>query len=255
MAETATTQTRVTFAAQRRSRLRQVLGRDWRIAFVFILPIIVLMLLFIAWPFLRAIGISMTARSIGRQTRFVGLENYIRLYSDRFYRQAVKNTFIFTGGAILFKSLFGLSAALLLNAQKRFRNLLTGLILLPWIIPSVVQALAWKSIFDPLFGGMNPILMFLGIIKEPLSWLADPNLAMPGVILVNVWADIPFFTVTFWPGCSPSKSSCMRPPGSMAPMPGRDSSTFPCPASATWSLSPCCCRRSGRSTTFRPSTS
>ena len=63
-----------------------------------------------------------------------------------------------------------------------------------------MQALSWKSIFDPLFGGMNPILMFLGIIEKPLSWLADPKLAMPGVILVNVWAGIPFFTVNFLAG-------------------------------------------------------
>jgi multiple sugar transport system permease protein len=183
-------------------RLRRILGRDWRIAIPFIAPIIILMLLFIAWPFIRAIYLSMTARTIAREVRFVGLDNYIRLWADPFYRQAVLNTFVFTIGSISLKLVAGLIAASLLNAirNKTAANILTGLVLLPWIIPSVVQALAWRSIYDPLFGGLNPILLNLGLISQPLSWLADPNLAMPSVIAVNVWAGIPFFTVNIIAG-------------------------------------------------------
>ncbi len=182
------------------TRLRRRLGRDWQIALVFVMPILILLLLFIAWPFIEAIYTSMTVRTVARVNRFVGFRNYIRLLSDPFYLNAVKNTFIFTGGAILFKFIFGLIAASLLNAQKRMRNILTGLVLLPWIVPSVVQALAWRSIYDPLFGGLNPILLGLGLVEQPLSWLADPKLAMPSVIAVNVWAGIPFFTVNFLAG-------------------------------------------------------
>jgi multiple sugar transport system permease protein len=181
---------------------RRLLGRDWRIALPFIAPIVILMLVFIAWPFLQAVYTSMTARSIGREVRFVGLDNYIRLWADPFYRQAVLNTFVFTGGSIILKVIAGLIAASLLNSirNKTLGNVLTGLVLLPWIIPSVVQALAWRSIYDPLFGGLNPILLNLGLIDEPLSWLADPSLAMPSVIAVNVWAGIPFFTVNILAG-------------------------------------------------------
>ncbi len=89
--------------------------------------------------------------------------------------QSVKATFVFTSGSIIFKLIFGLIAALLLHSLKRGRNLITALVLLPWIIPSVVQALAWKSIYDPLFGGLNPMLMGLGLLDKPLSWLADPE--------------------------------------------------------------------------------
>lgn len=181
-------------------RLRKIFGRDWKIAFAFIAPIVILLLLFIAWPFFRAIFISFTARTLARETRFVGLENYIRLYSDPFYIMAVKNTFIFTIASIGFKLGFGLLAALLLHAQKNFRNALIGLVLLPWIVPSVVQALSWKSIYDPLFGGLNPLLMGMGIINSPQAWLSDPNLAMPAIIATNVWAGIPFFVVNFLAG-------------------------------------------------------
>ncbi|MEZ4613750.1 MAG: ABC transporter permease subunit [Caldilineaceae bacterium] len=203
MAQRAETlpQTR-TAQPHRSSTTRRVLGPDWKIALPFILPIIILMTIFIAWPFIRAIFTSMTIRTMARETKFVGLDNYIRLYSDPYYHQAVKATFVFTANAILFKLIFGLIAATLLHPLKRGRNLLTGLVLLPWIIPSVVQALAWKSIYDPLFGSLNPILLATGLIDKPLSWLADPQLAMVSVVVVNVWAGIPFFTVNMLAGMS-----------------------------------------------------
>ena len=184
----------------RRPMMQRVFGRDWQIAFLFIAPIVILMTVFIAWPFFKALYTSMTIRTLARETKFVWFDNYIRLYQDPYYLQAVENTIVFTSGSVFFKLLLGLCAALLLHSQKRWRNLLTGLILLPWIIPSVVQALAWRSILDPLFGGLNPILQALGVITQPLSWLADPKLAMISVIAVNVWAGIPFFTVNMLAG-------------------------------------------------------
>jgi multiple sugar transport system permease protein len=184
----------------KRRTLDQFLGRDWRVALPFILPTIILMVLFIAWPLIEAIVISFTARTIKGEQYFVGFDNYIRLWKDPFYWQAVRTTFIYTGFSILFKFIFGLIAALVINSQVRGRNILTGLILLPWIIPSVVQALTWKSIFDPLFGALNYILLELGIIDQGISWLGNPNLALPAVILANVWAGIPFFTVNILAG-------------------------------------------------------
>lgn len=187
-------------ARQEYPRKRNLLGRDWQLAYLFIAPVVILILLFIAWPFVRAIYTSMTVRTLQRVTKFVWFDNYSSLYQDEFYWQAVRNTVVFTLGSISTKFVFGLLAALLLHNQRRWRNILTGLILLPWIVPSVVQALAWKSIYDPLFGGLNPILLGIGLINEPWEWLADPQLAMACVIFVNVWAGIPFFTVNFLAG-------------------------------------------------------
>lgn len=184
-----------------RPLLRRVFGRDWKIAFVFIAPIVILMTLFIAWPFVKALYTSMTIRNMTtRQDVFVGFDNYIRLYSDPFYHQAVLATIYYTVGSISVKLIFGMCAALLLHNQKRWRNLLIGLVLLPWIVPSVVQALTWKSVLDPLFGGLNPILMSLGIIDRSIGWLSEPQTAMAAVIAVNVWAGIPFFTVNILAG-------------------------------------------------------
>ncbi len=181
--------------------LRRVLGRDWQIAFIFIAPIVLLMTLFIAWPFIKAFYTSMTIHNLAtREHVFVGFDNYVRLYADPFYRQSVIATVYYTAGSISVKLILGMCVALLLHSQKRFRNLLTGLILLPWIVPSVVQALTWKSIYDPMFGGLNPILQSLGLIDRSVAWLAEPATAMAAVIAVNVWAGIPFFTVNILAG-------------------------------------------------------
>jgi multiple sugar transport system permease protein len=90
--------------------------------------------------------------------------------------------------------------ALILNSRLPYRNILSGIMLLPWIVPEIVTALAWKSIFDPIFGGLNPILLGLGVIERPLGWLSDPNLAMSSIIAVNVWKGIPFYVLLLLAG-------------------------------------------------------
>jgi len=203
MAQRAESLPTATFStAPRRPVMQRIFGRDWQIGFAFVAPIVILMVVFIGWPFFKALYTSMTIRTLARETQFVWFDNYIRLYQDAYYLQAVRNTVIFTAGSISSKLILGLCAALLLHSQKRWRNLFTGLVLLPWIIPSVVQALAWRSILDPLFGGLNPILIGLGLmdVGRPIQWLADPRLAMMSVIMVNVWAGIPFFTVNLLAG-------------------------------------------------------
>ncbi len=185
----------------RSSRINTILGRDWKIALVFILPIVVLMAGLILWPFINAILISMTTRSfITRTDVFVGLDNYARLLHDSDFISSVNNTVIFTVGSLAVKSVVGMSIALLLNSKLPFRSVLTGIILLPWIVPEVVTALTFRSIYDPIFGGLNPILQWLGIINHPVAWLSDPGLAMPSVIAVNVWKGIPFYTLLLLAG-------------------------------------------------------
>jgi multiple sugar transport system permease protein len=203
MAQQAAPLTTTYGGPRKKSNLQRVFGRDWKIAFVFIAPIVFLMVMLIAWPFVKAFYTSLTIRNMAeRRDVFVGFQNYARLYADPFYHQAVKATVLFTVNSIVFKVIFGIIAALLLHSQKRFKNILTGMILLPWIVPSVVQALTWKSIYDPIFGGLDPILMSLGIIDRPVAWLSEPATAMAAVVAVNVWAGIPFFTVNLLAGLS-----------------------------------------------------
>jgi multiple sugar transport system permease protein len=193
------TSSKVTSQSKRRSDA--ILGRDWRVAIPFVLPMVVIMAGLILWPFINAILLSMTTRSLlTRAETYVGLANYARLFEEADFLRAVSNTFQFTIVSVTVKFIVGIIIALILNSRLPLRGVLTGLMLLPWIVPEVVTALTWRSIYDPIFGGLNPILMQLGLISQPRAWLAEPGLAMPSVIAVNVWKGIPFFTILLLAG-------------------------------------------------------
>jgi multiple sugar transport system permease protein len=180
--------------------MRSIFGRDWSVALPFVAPLVIIMLGLILWPFLNAVYISFTVRNIRREEIFVGLANYMRLLEDTDYLQAVNNTIRFTVISVTLKLIVGMAIALLLNSKIPFRSILTGLMLLPWIVPEVVTAMAWRSIYDPLFGGLNPILQSLGLIDRRIGWLSEPHLALPSVIAVNIWKGIPFFTLLILAG-------------------------------------------------------
>lgn len=185
------------------SRLSTILGRDWKIAALFVAPLVILMFALIFWPFVNAILMSLTTRNaITRTDVFRGFYNYEQLLQDSDFKAAVGNTMVFTFASIAVKFVVGLGIALILNSKIPYRSILTGLMLLPWIVPEVVTALAWRSIYDPIFGGLNPIMMGLGVIKAPVAWLGGdpPGLAMASVIAVNVWKGIPFYTILLLSG-------------------------------------------------------
>jgi multiple sugar transport system permease protein len=160
-------------------------------------------------PIARSIVTSTTERH-GQQSVFVGLDNYIALAGDEQFRTGMVNSFVFTAYAEVFKVVLGLCAALLLHHRRRGRALLAGLLLLPWVVPTVVTAFSWRSLLDPIFGSVNLLLTESGIgpllasahlvDSWPAGWLSDASLAMPSVILVNVWKGVPFFTVAFLAG-------------------------------------------------------
>lgn len=188
---------------------QRLLGRDWRLAAVFIGPTLVLVAGLILFPIIDSIFTSTTERH-GAETVFVGLDNYTALVDDAVFHKGVLNSFVFTAYAEIFKVTLGLIAALMLHHMRRGRAIVAGVILLPWVVPTVVTAFTWRSLFDPIFGSVNvlltdsgigPGLAAIGLVDRwPAEWLSDPALAMPAVILVNVWKGIPFFTVTFLAG-------------------------------------------------------
>jgi multiple sugar transport system permease protein len=193
-----------------------VLGRDWRLAAVFIGPTLLLVAGLILFPIVSSIFTSTTERH-GAESVFVGLDNYTALVDDPVFHKGVLNSFVFTAYAEIFKVTLGLIAALMLHHMRKGRAVLAGIILLPWVVPTVVTAFTWRSLFDPIFGSVNvvltdsgigPMLAAIGLVDSwPAEWLSDPNLAMPAVILVNVWKGIPFFTVTFLAGLKAIDSS------------------------------------------------
>ena len=179
----------------RSRRLRRMLGPDWKEAYVFMFPAVLLLGAIVAYPFLRALYLSFTQTTSLETGPFVGLRNYRLLYKDSFFWSSVRITFTYTISAVVLKFFAGMIAALLLHRLKRFATIFTALVMLPWIMPEVVRSITWKGILDPIYGLVNPILKDLGFIEQSIPFLGDPNLALPSVILVNLWAGIPFFTI------------------------------------------------------------
>lgn len=202
--ETTARQIRVAAPARTASFWKQskrILGRDWPVAYIFVAPLVILLFGLIAYPLIRGVILSFYNYTGITNRGYVGTRNYERLWDDRQFRESVMTTVKYATIAVFFKFWIGLIAALLLHSKGlRFRSVFTGLILLPWIIPDVVAALTWRGIYDPVFGGLNQLLLKLGLIDKGIAWLGDYDLALPSVIAVNVWKGVPFFTIVLLAG-------------------------------------------------------
>ena len=200
---TALPAARVPGARQRwDSRLRRLLGQDWAPGLLFALPLIVLLLTIIAWPFARALWMSFHSVFGPRWGAWVGFRNYAQQLEDPIFWRSFLTTVQYTVEAVALKFLIGLVAALALHNVKRFSGILTALILAPFIVPEVVTAAIFRLMFNPLFGGLNLTLQALfswtgGLVGHPqgFGWTGDPALAIHSMVIVNVWKGVPFFTL------------------------------------------------------------
>ncbi|MBI2116439.1 MAG: sugar ABC transporter permease [candidate division NC10 bacterium] len=174
--------------------------REWLLALILLTPALVMLGLFVAYPFVRGIWLGLLDSVVGREGDFVGLRNYVKLWNDDIFRRAAANTFIYTGFATSLKLTLGMIVALMLNNLIGWKRILRASMLLPWIVPTVLSTLAWKWMFDPTFSIVNWILYHLGFIRLRIDWLGGPVMAMGSVILVNVWRGTPFFAITLLAG-------------------------------------------------------
>ena len=179
---------------------RRILEDERWLAFVLLVPTMVLLGLFIAYPFVRGILLSVTDTRVGVPGEFVGTANFARIWDDSIFRQAVYNTFLYTAVTTVFKLALGLWLALLLNRHFKGKAFVRAFILLPFIIPTVLSTFAWKWMFDPTFSVINWALYQLGLITRSINWLGDPNLAMISIMVVNIWRGVPFFAISLLAG-------------------------------------------------------
>jgi ABC-type sugar transport system permease subunit len=181
--------------------LKSLLGSDYRLGFLFIAPIVVLVIALVAYPFVYAIYLSLTMKLVGLPPVFVGLENYVRLSQDGFFQRAVYNSFLFTFTSVAVKLVLGMVMALVLTSKIRGRSFWTGVLLVPWVAPTVVSSLNFLWIYDYSLGVLNYLLVrVLGILPQGVGWLSEPGTAMASVIAVNVWRGFPFFGITLLAG-------------------------------------------------------
>ena len=184
----------------RRGPVTRLLEDERWLAMLLLLPTVVLLGLFIAYPFVKGIELSVTDTKVGVPGHFVGLQNFSAIWNDSIFRIAVWNTCLYTAVATVFKLALGLWLAVLLNNNFKGKAFTRAFILLPFIIPTVLSTLAWKWMFDPTFSVINWGLFRLGLIHARINWLGDPNLALISVIIVNVWRGVPFFAISLLAG-------------------------------------------------------
>ncbi len=177
-----------------------MLPPDAWIGYLFVLPLVVLVLLLIAYPLGSAVYLSLTEKYVGYPPRFVGLKNYVELTGDPVFRKVVWNSAVFTVASVTVKLAIGLLMALSLHRALFARRLVRGILLLPWVVPTVITALAWHWMFDALRGFINVSLETLGLIGAPIAWLGQPATAMMAVVVVNIWRGFPFFGVSLLAG-------------------------------------------------------
>lgn len=168
--------------------------------FWFMLPAAAILLLFLAYPLLLGVYLAMTDTTIGRPGIFVGLENFAWLMDDSVFWLSVYNTFLYTVVASILKFVLGLWLALILNRHLPFKAFLRAIVLLPWIVPTVLSAIAFWWIYDSQFSIISWALMRLGLIDGYIDFLGDPNNARASVIAANVWRGIPFVAITLLAG-------------------------------------------------------
>jgi ABC-type sugar transport system permease subunit len=184
-----------------KSALTRLLGPDWRLGYLFVVPIVMLVLALVAYPFGYAVYLSMTKKYVGVPPVFVGLDNYVKLIGDGFFQRAVVNSCVFTFTSVGLKLVLGMVMALVLTSSIRFRGFWTGVLLIPWVAPTVVSALNFLWIYDYSLGVLNYILVrVLGVMPTGVGWLSEPHTAMGSVIAVNVWRGFPFFGISFLAG-------------------------------------------------------
>ncbi|HRD76458.1 MAG TPA: sugar ABC transporter permease [Hyphomicrobiaceae bacterium] len=176
------------------------LESEGNLALLLLLPTLVLLGLFIAYPFLRGIMLAVTDTKVGEPGKWVGFENFGRLLADPIFHAVVKNTFLYTFVTTIFKLALGLWLAILLNRNFKFKAFTRAFILLPFIVPTVLACFAWKWMFDPTFSVVNWFLWKAGVITNSINWLGDGDLAMLSIIIVNVWRGVPFFAISLMAG-------------------------------------------------------
>ncbi|MCC8430789.1 sugar ABC transporter permease [Reyranella aquatilis] len=181
------------------ARLRRLEDERW-LALVLLTPTAVLLGLFIAYPFVEGVLLSLSSARVGDPGQFVGLKNFYKIWNDSIFHTTVWNTFWYTGVTTVFKLALGLWLALLLNRHFRGKAIIRAFILLPFIIPTVLSTFAWKWMFDPTFSVINWTLFQLGLITTRINWLGDPDLAMTSIIVINIWRGVPFFAITLLAG-------------------------------------------------------
>jgi multiple sugar transport system permease protein len=170
------------------------------LGFAFMLPAAVLLLVFLTYPLGLGTWLGFTDAKVGRAGQWVGLENFEYLVGDSVTQLALFNTIVYTVIASVLKFVLGLWLALLLNRNLPFKSFFRAVVLLPWIVPTALSAIAFWWIYDAQFSVISWVLVKTGLIDTYIDFLGDPWNARWSTIAANVWRGVPFVAISLLAG-------------------------------------------------------
>ncbi|MDQ3412114.1 MAG: sugar ABC transporter permease, partial [Chloroflexota bacterium] len=165
--------------------------------YLLVVPVLLVLLGLVAYPFFYAIYISFTSRVVGDPGDWVGLANFRYLIGQSSFTRTIANTVTMVIVTGVLKLVIGLALALLLNEQIKGQGIFRAFVLLPWAMPGFVAFLVWRLLFVPVGGGVNLVLTETGIYPEIVDWLGQRSTAMPAVIVATTWRGFPFWCISF----------------------------------------------------------
>ncbi|GHA65011.1 trehalose/maltose ABC transporter permease [Formosimonas limnophila] len=188
--------------AQQSALTRQRIRSAW----TFLIPMLFILLCVAGWPLARTIWFSFTDANLNSMSsaKFIGLDNYFGEYGlfatgksfvEDLWGASIWNTLKFSFWSVTLETILGVIVALVLNAEFRGRAWVRAAVLVPWAIPTIVSAKMWGWMLHDQFGVVNSTLMSLGLITQNVAWVADPDLSLFTVVLVDVWKTTPFMAL------------------------------------------------------------
>lgn len=172
--------------------------KNRRQAWGLLFPMLFMMALLNLYPLLRTVWLSFTDASLisdGSVPAMVGWENYLYALTDPDFMAAFGRTLWFTVVSVCFEGVIGVLVALLLNEKFYGRTLLRILVILPWALPTIVNAMMWRLNFNPDYGSVNALLTQTGLTSHYLSWLGEPSRAFYVVMFADIWKNYPIVTL------------------------------------------------------------
>jgi multiple sugar transport system permease protein len=174
-------------------------NRNW-LGLFFMLPAAAILIFFLAYPLALGVWLGLTDTTIGGTGHYIGLENFVSLGNDQVFWLSVFNTIFYTVTASIIKFGLGLYLALLLNERLPFKSVLRAIVLLPFVVPTVLSAIAFWWIYDSQFSIISWVLIKAGVIDHYIDFLGSPWNARFSTIAANIWRGIPFVAITLLAG-------------------------------------------------------
>src|SRR5262245_36888342 len=198
----ATVTQRVEREAPTRRLHARLLASERGLGYLLLVPTVVVLGVFLAYPFVFGLWLSVSSAELTDIGHFIGLANYkFEFTVDKPFLQALSNTLLYTGVTTVFKLTLGMVMALLLNQVFPLQRFVRAAVLLPWIIPTVLSTLAWKWMFDPTFSVVNWAAVHLHLVAYPgPNWFGRTSTAMTALMVVNIWRGFPFYGVSLLAG-------------------------------------------------------